>query len=240
MKHKSILTHILAATALAAMSFCAVAAADADTDGLLSKLKKTYPNIPFSQVNKTEVPGVYEAIFGTDLLYTEKTGTYFFPTVFDMKKQRNIGDERRADLSVVDFSSIPINEAIKTVVGDGSRQVVIFADANCGFCKKLDVEIAKLNNLTIYTFPVGILGANSVEKAKRALCFDGDKSKAWADLMRGIEPTNSVVCDTQQHERNLELFKKLGFQGTPAVVFKNGRVLKGYAEAARIEADMAK
>lgn len=211
-----------------------------ETDELLTRLQKTYPNIPFSKVLKTEVPGIYEANFGSDLLYTEKTGTYFFPTLFNMKEQRNIGDERRAELSVVDFSTLPLGDAIKMVSGDGSRHLAVFADPNCSFCKKLESELVKINNVTVFVFPVGMLGSDSVSKVQSLACFTGDKSKAWLDLVnKGISPT-VTPCGSNQPERNLELFKKLGFQGTPALAFKSGKVLKGYAEAGKIEAMLTK
>ena len=226
---KRIVFSILLGAVAAGTSFAA------DTDDLLIRLQKTYPNIPFNKVNKTEVNDIYEAIFGNDLLYTEKSGTYFFPTMFNMKLQRNIGDERRAELTVVDFSALPVGDAIKIVVGDGSRQVAVFSDPNCSYCKKLEAELVKINNVTIFIYPVGILGADSLVKAQSIACAVGDKSKIWLDMMnKGVSPITRA-CGSHVPERNHELFKKLGFQGTPALAFKNGKVLKGYAEAAKIE-----
>ncbi len=228
----TILKKLVASALMGAFAFSAMAG---EAEELLERLQKTYPNIPFSKVSTTEVPGVYEANFGTDLLYTEKTGTYFFPTMFNMKTQRNLGDERRAELSVVDFSSLPLNDAIKIVAGDGSREMAVFADPNCGYCKKLEEQLAKVNNATIYVFPVGILGADSNSKVANVLCSKGDKSKVWLDLMmRGALPAANN-CDSKLPEKNLALFKKLGFQGTPAMAFKSGKVLKGYGDIAKIE-----
>ena len=232
MKTISIFKKLVASVALGAAAFTSMAG---EVDDLLERLQKTYPNIPFSKVSSTEVPGVYEAAFGTDLLYTEKTGTYFFPTMFNMKTQRNLGDERRAELAVVDFSSLPLGEAIKIVAGDGSREMAVFADPNCGFCKKLDEQLAKVTNATIYVFPVGILGPDSTNKVENVLCSKADKSKVWLDLMiRGAQP-EVAKCGTKLPEKNLALFKKLGFQGTPAMAFKSGKVLKGYGDVAKIE-----
>lgn len=211
-----------------------------ETDDLLIRLQKTYPNIPFSKVQTTEAPGIYEAVFGTDLLYTEITGTYFFPTMFNMKQQRNIGDERRAELALVDFAALPLGDAIKIVTGDGSRHMAVFADPNCSFCKKLETELVKINNMTVFVYPVGILGADSLAKVEALACAKGDKGKLWLDVMnRGVVP-QAGACGSRLPEKNLELFKKLGFQGTPALVFKSGKVLKGYAEAAKIESMLTK
>ena len=236
MKNFKLVKNLVAAAVLGVV---AVASMAADTDDLLERLKKTYPNIAFSKVAATEAPGIYEATFGTDLLYTDSTGTYFFPTMFNMKTQRNFGDERRAELSMVDFSTLPLRDSIKMVSGDGSREMAVFADPNCGYCKKLEEQLAKLNNVTVYVFPVGILGADSAAKVESVMCSKGNQSKVWSDwMMKGAIP-QTMACDSKINERNFALFRKLGFQGTPAMAFKSGKVMKGYGELAKIETMLA-
>lgn len=207
---------------------------------LLEKLKKTYPNIPFAQVNDTAVPGIYEAVFGKDMLYVEPSGTYFFPTMVNMVTKANLGEDRRAELNKIDFSELPLADAIKTVYGNGKRKIAVFADPNCGYCKKLEVNLTSMKDVTIYTFPVGILGSDSLAKAISVSCATGNKSKLWhAMLTEGAKPVEKT-CANNSTERNLELFKKFNFQGTPAIVFQNGTTLKGYAENAQLEEMMAK
>ena len=202
---------------------------------LLDKLKRTYPNIAFTQVNETPVPGIYEAMFGKEILYVESSGTYFFPTMMNMVTKVNLGDVRREELNRVDFSDLPLNDAIKTVHGTGQRKIAVFSDPNCGYCKKLEANLVSLKDVTIYTFPVGILGADSISKAQSVVCATGDKSKLWrAMLTEGAKPVEKV-CSNESPARNLELFKRLGFQGTPSVVFQSGATLKGYAENPRFE-----
>jgi thiol:disulfide interchange protein DsbC len=211
----------------------------APTDDLLAKLKRTYPNIPFTQVNETPAPGIYEAMFGKDILYVESTGTYFFPTMVNMITKVNLGEARRDELNKVEFADLPLNDAIKTVQGSGQRKIAVFADPNCGYCKKLEANLTSLKDVTIYTFPVGILGPDSTAKTNALACATGDKSKLWhAMLIEGARPVDKT-CSDASPARNLELFKRLGFQGTPSVVFQNGATLKGYAENARFEELMA-
>jgi thiol:disulfide interchange protein DsbC len=207
---------------------------------LLEKIKKTYPNIPFTQVVETPVAGIYEANFGKDLLYVDATGTFFFPTMVNMLTKQNLGEDRRAELNKVSFSELPLRDAIKTVNGNGSREVVVFADPNCSFCKRIEQVLSTSKDTTIYTFAVGILGDDSVKKANSISCADGDKGKLWkAVMLEGKKPVDKTCADSPV-ERNLALFQKLGFQGTPALVFKNGAVVKGFIEAPKIEELLAK
>jgi thiol:disulfide interchange protein DsbC len=207
---------------------------------LLEKLKRTYPNIPFTQVLETPVAGIYEANFGKDVIYLEATGTYFFPTVVNMITKQNLGEDRRAELNKVAFSDLPLKDAFKVVNGKGSREMVVFADPNCGYCKKLEQSLVNTKDATIYTFPVGILGDSSVKMANSIACADGDKGKLWKAYMLEGKKVAEKTCADSPVERNLALFQKLGFQGTPGIVFKNGSVVKGYIEAPKIEEMLAK
>lgn len=206
---------------------------------LLEKLKKTYPNIPFTQVNDTVVPGIYEAVFGKDMLYVEPSGTYFFPTMVNMVTKANLGDDRRNELNKVVFSELPLADAIKTTYGNGSRKIAVFADANCGYCKKLEANLASMKDVTVYTFAIGILGADSVTKANSVSCATGDRSKLWHAMLTEGAKVVEKTCANSAAGRNLELFKKYNFQGTPAIIFQNGMSLKGYAENTRLEELMA-
>lgn len=212
------------------------AAASPAADALLDKIQKGYPNIGFTKVNETPAPGVFEAIFGTELLYVDATGQYFFPTMVNMVTQRNIGEERRAEINRIDFSGLPLGDAVKVVHGKGTRKMVVFADANCGYCKRLEANLSQIKDVTIYTFPLGILGADSVAKANAINCAKPEnRAKMWTSMM--IDGARPVVkeCDNGLTEKNLALFKKHNFQGTPAIVFENGMSLKGFAENPRLE-----
>jgi protein-disulfide isomerase len=53
-------------------------------------------------------------------------------------------------------------------------------------------------------------------------------------------PIRYYYDDNGLTEKNLALFKKNNFQGTPAIVFENGMTLKGFAENPRLEEMLAK
>ena len=207
---------------------------------LLEKIKKTYPNIPFTQVLETPVAGIYEANFGKEILYVDSTGTYFFPTIVNMLTKQNLGEDRRAELNKVAFSDLPLKDAFKTVNGNGSRELVVFADPNCSYCKRLEQVLANTKDATIYTFAVGILGEDSTKKVNSIACADGDKGKLWKSYMLDGKSVTEKTCADSLAARNLALFQKLGFQGTPGIVFKNGSVVKGFVEAPKLEELLAK
>ena len=116
MKIKTIIATLAAAT-LSQLAFAGPAA-----DALLEKLKKTYPNIAFTQVNETPAPGVYEAVFSKDMLYVDATGTYFFPTMVNMVTRQNISEERRAELNKLTSANCPSRQRSRPSMATASAR----------------------------------------------------------------------------------------------------------------------
>lgn len=224
-----------------ALIFSAFTASANEELDMLSKLKSNFPAIPFTSVSKTPAQGIYEVTMGKDLLYVESSATFFFPTMVDMKNRVNLGDERRAELNKVNFSDLNVNDAIKTVNGNGSRKIAVFADPNCGYCKQLERNLTQLKDVTIYTFPVGILGQDSIAKAVSVSCAPkAEKSKIWQSMMLEGATPKSITCDNNPIQRNLALFQKFGFQGTPSIIYESGQQSKGFVENEKIESMLAK
>ncbi len=182
------------------------------------------------EVRATPVPGLYEVRVGNRLLYVDAQGKYMFldGDLIELKSQRNLTQERVEELQTIDFGVLPLDLAIKQVNGNGKRVVAVFEDANCGYCKRLRADLVKLDDLTIYTFPLAFLAADSESKARKALCA-ADPARAWNDLLLNNRvPGNAGTCETPLKQVH-DLAQKLGITGTPVVFFSNGRRLTGYA-----------
>src|SRR5690606_10830442 len=162
-------------------------------------------------VRKTPVAGIYEVRIGNDLLYVDEQGRYMFyeGDLIEMKSQRNLTRERVEELMTIDFRTLPLELAIKQVAGNGKRVMAVFEDPNCGYCKRLRADLLKLDDVTIYTFPMAFLAADSETKARKALCA-ADKARAWNDLLLNNNvPGNAGTCDTPLAQVR-ELAQKLG------------------------------
>jgi len=231
------ISRILAALSLAFIASQSMATPASD---LLEKLKKTYPNIPFSTIAETPVPGIYEVDFGKDMLYVEPSGTYFFPTMVNMRTRENLGDQRRAEINKVNFSDLPLSDAIKIVQGTGERQIAVFSDPNCSYCKKLEKVLADTKDVTVHVFPVAILSQDSTKKVKSLSCAKDDKAKLWRSMMVDGLTIPDATCDESTASRNLALFQKLGLQGTPGIILQNGLVIKGFVEQPKLDELLAK
>lgn len=188
-------------------------------------------------VTKSPYFGLYEVQAGDDIFYTDDKATYLFVgNVIDLKTHKNLTKEKVDKLNNVKIADMPLELAFKQVKGNGKREIAVFEDPNCGYCKKLRKELLKIDNITIYTFMYDILSEDSAVKSKNVWC-SGDPATAWNELMvDGKAPPDApAACMTSPHKQILELGTKLHIRGTPAIFFKDGSRIAGYVDVAAIE-----
>ncbi|HAY26504.1 MAG TPA: thiol:disulfide interchange protein [Candidatus Accumulibacter sp.] len=230
------MTKRLVPLALAAtLSLPALADEAAVRKSLESKLGR-----PLTSLTRTPYLGLYEAYADGQIFYTdEKVSVIIAGALIDGKSMKNITDERLQKLTAIKFSDLPLTLAVKQVRGDGKRVVATFEDPNCGYCKKLAKDLAKLDNVTIYTFLYPILSPDSLEKSNRIWCA-ADKAKAWNDWMvDGKAPGGKGDCDTTAVKKTIEIGRKLAITGTPTIFFADGERVPGAIPLAKIEEKLA-
>lgn len=197
-------------------------------------LQSNLPNIgKLGHVMKTPYAGLYEVVIGDQLLYTDEQGQYLFDgSVIDVRSRRDMTEDRRQKLFAIEFDKLPLDLAIKKVKGNGKRRFAQFTDPNCGFCKRLERELSKIDNVTIYSFLYPMF-QGSDEIVRNVHCAK-DPVRAWDDLMlNGITPP-SATCNTPT-EKVLALGKKLRVAGTPNLILGNGVRIPGYLPAEDLE-----
>jgi len=195
---------------------------------------------PVTSVTKTTYLGLYEVYADGQVLYTdEKVSALLIGSLIDGKTMKNVTTERMQKLTAIKFSDLPLAQAVKQVRGDGKRVFATFEDPNCGYCKKMAKEIAKLDNVTIYTFLYPILSPDSLEKSNQIWCAS-DRVKAWNDWMvDGKAPAGKGDCDTTAIKTTLETGRKLAINGTPTIFFADGERVPGAIPQTRIEQKLA-
>lgn len=200
------------------------------------------PDFPkIDEVTATPVPGVYELRFGTELLYADERGRYLFEgNLVDTATRASLTQERIARLTAIDFSTLPLKDAIVWKVGNGSRKVAVFADPHCGYCKKFERELGGAQDVTVYTFLMPILGPDSDVKSRNIWCAK-DRTATWRSWMVDgtVPPAAPAACNTDAIQRNLELGRKYRVNGTPAIVFEDGKRVPGAMPLEQFEQQLA-
>ncbi len=229
-------------TALATLAATLLAsAAWADEAAIRKNLPERLPSFPkIDEVSKTPIPGVWEVRMGTELVYSDETGNHLIQgSIIDTRSKIDLTQARIDKLTAIDFASLPLKNAVLIKQGTGARKVVVFADPNCGYCKRLEKDMMSLKDVSIYTFIYPILGPDSNAKSKDIWCAK-DPAKAWRSWMvDGQLPAKAGTgCDTAALDANGEMGRKFKVQGTPAVVFEDGSRAPGAIPNAQIEARM--
>ena len=96
--------------------------------------------------------------------------------------------------------------------------------------------VNNVKDVTVYTFLYPILGGDSPEKAKNIWCAK-DNTKAWRDwMLDGTTPPKTMgQCDIGALNRNAEMGRKYKINGTPAIVFEDGKRVPGAMNAEQLE-----
>jgi len=197
---------------------------------ILKNLPERLPNLPkIDEVSKTPIPGLYEVRIGTELLYTDERGDHLIQgTIIETRTRTDLTQARIDKITAIDFAALPLKDAIVWKQGSGARKLVVFADPNCGYCKKFETEMQQVKDVTVYTFLIPILGGDSPEKTRNIWCAK-DNSLAWRDWMiKGTAAPRSMGnCDVSALQRNVAMAKKYRVNGTPALVFEDGKRVPG-------------
>ena len=225
------MTVFLAATVLSTASM-------AGEKEIRESLTKRLPGVEVGAISKTPYGGLFEVMVDGQVAYATPDGRYLMlGNVIDVSTRKNLTAARNAKLSEVKWESLPLHKAIKEVRGNGSRKLAVFSDADCPFCRKLEAEVEKLNNVTIYTFlnPIESLHPAAIPLSKQIWC-EKDRLKAWkAYMLKGEKPTAKGDCDNTVDEV-IALGNRLRVTGTPTLIFVNGQRIPGYVPADKLDA----
>jgi thiol:disulfide interchange protein DsbC len=201
-------------------------------------LAERLPDFPkIDEVTKTPIPGLWEVRIGSELLYTDEQGNHIIQgTLFDTKAKINLTDKRIEKLTAIDFDDLPLKDAMVVKQGTGARKLAVFADPNCGYCKRFERDLLTVKDVTIYTFLYPVLGPDSSEKSRSIWCSK-DAMKTWrAWMIEGVTPPKVMgKCDVTAIERNSAFGRKYRVNGTPAILFEDGKRVPGAMPAADVE-----
>jgi len=218
---------------LAALSLSAFAQEATIRKNLAERL----PKLPaIDEITKTPMPGLYEVrVNHSDIFYTDEQGNFLIQgSLIDTKAQQDLTEQRVEKLTAIAFKDLPLKDAFTIVRGNGKRKMAVFEDPNCGYCKRFERDLLKIDNVTVHVFLYPILSADSGEKSRNIWCAK-DKSKAFLDWMvKDVTPPDAK-CDAAAVARNFEFGKKARITGTPTIIFADGSRVPGAIGADRVE-----
>ena len=190
-------------------------------------------------VTPSPIPGLFEVQVNNEIFYTDSNAKYLIQgEMVELASGNNLTTKRQEDINRIKWSELPQVQAFKVVRGNGSRQIAVFSDPNCGYCKRLEKTLQQLDNVTIYNYLIPILSADSALKSKQIWCA-ADQQKVWNDwMLNNLGPSGKLDC-ANPIDKNLILAKNYGINGTPTIFFTDGSRFPGAVQLADIEKKLA-
>lgn len=206
------------------------------TSVIRSNLRNNLPDLVIDRILPLPVPGIYEIDSGRKVFYVDSTGKYaFVGNLLDLSSKTNLTEPRVRDLSYIDWRNLPIELAIRRIIGKGQHRIAIFTDPDCPFCKRLENEtIPKLDNVTIYyyLFPLPI-HTRAADDAKRILCAENPGQVFESYMAQGRPlPKNSQCNNAAKLAKMQEIGNNIvQVSGTPTIILPNGKIISGLIPA---------
>jgi len=203
-----------------------------------SLLGDTLPDIKIIECRPIQVKGLWELTFEAKgqkaIAYVDFSKKYLFSgSLLDIKTKANLTQERFAEITKVDASKIPLEDALVMGEKDAKYRLIVFTDPDCPYCEKLHQEMKKVIEkrkdiaFLIKMFPLPFHKGADV-KAKAIVC---EKSIALLEDAFAKKPLPAPKCETKVIEENIKLAESLGIRGTPTIILPNGSISPGYKDA---------
>lgn len=214
----------------------AIVYADDNVGIIRMNLRANLPDLKVDQINQSIVPGIYEIISGRRVFYVDSTGRYaFLGNLVDLNTKISLTEEKVKQITVVNWKQLPLQIALRQVIGNGESSIAIFTDPDCPFCKRLEQDtIPKLKNVTVYYFLFPLkMHAGSELDAKKILCAE-NPDKTFLDWMIDgkVLPIKSLCNNAAKLTQMKTVGTKVaGVEVTPTIVLPNGQVVTGLLPA---------
>jgi thiol:disulfide interchange protein DsbC len=224
--------------ALLGVSVSSAASESQEIAAIKKALESSYPEAHVTDIRPSPVPGLYQVFSEDGVIYVDRTGEYLLGgPMIATRTKTNLSQQALDERDSIEFDQLPLDQAIKTVRGNGERTIAVFADPDCPFCHDLEKELSGLSDITIYTFlyPVTALHPDARNKAHAIWCAP-DRSEAWHDwmILDKAPPAPTIACTQDPIEALHTLGKTLKIASTPAVFLENGHRLSGTRPAAQL------
>ncbi|WP_024851513.1 DsbC family protein [Hydrogenovibrio kuenenii] len=203
----------------------------ADENTIRNTLQHITPNAAQAKISPSVVPGLYQVVLGTRVLFMDDSGRYVFSgDLIDLKTRKNITNavenaQRKAVLNGLDESKMIVYPA----KGKAKHTITVFSDIDCPYCRKLHDDIPKLTSAGIkvryLSFPRAGVGSESYKKSVAVWC-SSDRRESLDKVMMGKKIPmktcpNPVIDD-------LKLVELLRINGTPNILLDDGEMIPGY------------
>ncbi|HHB91831.1 MAG TPA: DsbC family protein [Thioploca sp.] len=212
---------------------------DSNIPAAVTEALKKFAKVDISKIklSTTPIPGLYEAMIGSEIVYISADGNYLIMgDIRDLKTGKNIADSKFSKLRLKALNSLNVRDMVVFAPENGTKHVVhIFTDVDCPYCAKIHKEVPTLNKAGIevryLAFPRAGIGSGTYNDMVSVWCAK-DRQQAMTDAKEGKE-IEKAECNNPVADQ-YKLGQSIGINGTPALILSDGELIPGYLPAQRL------
>ena len=189
----------------------------------------SFPKIHADSIRPAGVPGLYEVVSGSRILYYAPGPEYLLYGPMITREGRNLTEEREEEILEQGLKRVPLENAVR--IGDGPHQVIEITDPDCTYCRKASLFLSGRKDVTrhVFFFPLA-MHRNAEAKVRQIFCSE-NRADAYEEAMAGkFDNMKFTPCKTAAVEELLkahrEIGNRVGVRGTPLFLM-DGQVVFG-------------
>ena len=204
------------------------------------KLTAVRPDLPLVAVVPSALDGFYALEFedGTIFYATEDGSFLITGDLYEVTADRfvNRSEDVRARRRAETIAGLETEDMI-VFPANGNRRAIIsvFTDIDCGFCRRLHLEVPELNRngveVRYLAFPRAGVGSGSYDKHVWAWCSTDPRTALTR--LKNAESVERRTCSNPVAD-HYALSQQMGVRGTPGIFLEDGRYLPGYMPAGEL------
>ncbi len=232
--------------AMLALLISGVTLADDAENDIRQAMSKLAPDLTLDSVKASPIEGLYEVVFGSEVIYLSSDGKYLIQgSIIETATRKNLTEDARSMGRTKLLNSLKDEDMVIFAPEKTKHIVTVFTDIDCGYCRKLHDEMDAYNALGIairyVAYPRAGVGSAAFNKAEIVWCAE-DKlnamtiAKAGKSLDKKIESGEIVLkkdCISPVSDQYM-LSRALNLSGTPALFLESGELIPGYVSAERL------
>jgi thiol:disulfide interchange protein DsbC len=203
---------------------------------LKKRMQERFTDLTISAVRPSPIAGLYEMDYGTRTVLITADGRFLLAgELIDLDQQRNLTAERRAKLVLRAVDALGESKMIVMGPAKPKRTLTVFTDVDCPYCLRLHKDVPKLNEAGVRVryllYPRAGVNSETYRRSVAVWCAK-DRIQAIGVAKAG----GKLDMKTCPHpvDEHLKLGAEVGVEGTPALVFDDGKVVPGYMPAAQM------
>lgn len=201
------------------------------------RMRELAPGADSIAVSETPVDGILQVQIGGDIVYTSSDGRYLLQgRIIDLDTRADLTEQAKSTQRLELMGGIDESKQIAFAPENPEYELVVFTDIDCGYCRKLHMQMAEYNEQGIgiryMAFPRAGIGSDSYSKFVSAWCAE-DQQGALTLAKMGNEP-EPMQCENPIAEQ-YQLGVALGVTGTPALLMSDGQLIPGYVPPEKLK-----